>query len=354
MTSAAAQKGIEISKKASKPKEVDFYIRKGIKLNMIYIILSLGAINAFIPLIIILILVVAAAGLMRGYNIFALFGIPALLFSGARGSMIKKSASGQTKGIRAKSKTGGQLIKAGAMAKMTINKNLKNSKSFVKVYSNELANVEKTMGLKGTKAALVALGYANSVTKLNYVKNTKNQLGELSENIDKIEKNTTLANNQKMKNVFDLHVDDIKDGIAAVTASSKKIEDLLNSRYNNKVDHIKLNKEISEEYMEYKKNVKRIIKNTDMLRSELQKEIISNFVEDVRYNTHPTWGIKMAVEHHNIKKEINENGLMAFPTYSKNYMSDIDKKTLTKDINNLNKVVKNIKMTLNKGATVSK
>ncbi len=46
---------------------------------MLPIILSIGAIYAFIPIIVIIILIAAAAGLMRGTDIFALFGIGTLM-----------------------------------------------------------------------------------------------------------------------------------------------------------------------------------------------------------------------------------------------------------------------------------
>ena len=46
---------------------------------IIPILLSFGAINALIPIIIILILIAAAGGIMRGYDLFALFGIGSLV-----------------------------------------------------------------------------------------------------------------------------------------------------------------------------------------------------------------------------------------------------------------------------------
>ena len=67
---------------------------------MISIILSIGAINAFIPLIIILILIVAAAGLMRGYNIFALFGIGVLLGGAGKATLAGKNVASKTEGVR--------------------------------------------------------------------------------------------------------------------------------------------------------------------------------------------------------------------------------------------------------------
>lgn len=59
-------------------------------------VLSIGAINALIPLMIIVILIVAAAGSTRGYSIFNLFGIAVLAGIGTgRGSVQGRSAAGR-------------------------------------------------------------------------------------------------------------------------------------------------------------------------------------------------------------------------------------------------------------------
>lgn len=60
---------------------------------MFWVILSLGAINALIPLLIILILIIAAAGSTRGYSIFSLFGFATLAGIGTGG---KASVRGKT------------------------------------------------------------------------------------------------------------------------------------------------------------------------------------------------------------------------------------------------------------------
>ncbi len=63
---------------------------------MLPIILSFGAVYALIPLLIIIILIAAAAGISRGYDIFAIFGIGVLAGiggkSGGKGSLAGKSA----------------------------------------------------------------------------------------------------------------------------------------------------------------------------------------------------------------------------------------------------------------------
>ncbi|MDE1845660.1 MAG: hypothetical protein KGH53_00025 [Candidatus Micrarchaeota archaeon] len=59
---------------------------------MIGILLSIGAINALIPIIVILILIAAAAGSTRGSKLFEMFGISALLgMSVGRGTLQKQS-----------------------------------------------------------------------------------------------------------------------------------------------------------------------------------------------------------------------------------------------------------------------
>lgn len=59
-------------------------------------IFSLGAINAFIPILIILILLVAAAGLNRGYSLFAFFGLSTLSNAnpGGKSSIVGKTGFG--------------------------------------------------------------------------------------------------------------------------------------------------------------------------------------------------------------------------------------------------------------------
>ncbi len=68
-------------------------------LALIHITLSLGDINAIIPIIIIIILIAAAAGLTRGFDIFSLFGLGTLagIGLGSRGSVAKRGAYDKSK-----------------------------------------------------------------------------------------------------------------------------------------------------------------------------------------------------------------------------------------------------------------
>ncbi len=63
---------------------------------LLAIVLSIGAVDALVPLMIIVILIVAAAGATRGYSIFNLFGIATLAGIGVgRGSFSGRSALGR-------------------------------------------------------------------------------------------------------------------------------------------------------------------------------------------------------------------------------------------------------------------
>ncbi|MEM0147333.1 MAG: hypothetical protein QXF85_02680, partial [Candidatus Micrarchaeaceae archaeon] len=65
----------------------------------IAVMLSFGAVNALIPIMIIVILIAAAAGLMRGYDLFAILGIGTLVGAGSmakKGSVLSRSAYAAT------------------------------------------------------------------------------------------------------------------------------------------------------------------------------------------------------------------------------------------------------------------
>ncbi|MEM3781900.1 MAG: hypothetical protein QXT43_03000, partial [Candidatus Micrarchaeaceae archaeon] len=71
----------------------------GAALLYVSVMLSFGAVNALIPIMIIIILIAAAAGLMRGYDLFAIFGIGTLVGAGAmtkKGSILGRSPYGGT------------------------------------------------------------------------------------------------------------------------------------------------------------------------------------------------------------------------------------------------------------------
>jgi len=119
---------------------------------MISIILSIGAINAFIPLIIILILIVAAAGLMRGYNIFALFGISALLGGAGKATLTGKNVATMTAGFRQGSIT---RNKATALEAAYIQKTATKGKTFAKYYKQEYS-AARANGVSRVEAAKIA------------------------------------------------------------------------------------------------------------------------------------------------------------------------------------------------------
>ncbi len=62
--------------------------------GLAHVVLSIGYITAIIPILIILILIVAAAGLSRGWSLFSLFGLGTLagIGLGSRGSVAKRTA----------------------------------------------------------------------------------------------------------------------------------------------------------------------------------------------------------------------------------------------------------------------
>jgi hypothetical protein len=119
---------------------------------MISIILSLGAINAFIPLIIILILIFAAAGLVRGYNIFALFGISALLGGAGKATLAGKNVAARTGGVRKYSIT---RKKAQALWAYAQKRAISKGKAFAKYYKQEY-NAARANGVSRFEAAKIA------------------------------------------------------------------------------------------------------------------------------------------------------------------------------------------------------
>lgn len=140
------------------------------------IALSLGAINALIPLLIVIILIAAAGASMRGYNIFAIFGISTLAGIGsAKGSFqgknvarsglpnprfqrgFKSAAKAVKKGIkdkRAEKKAIQETVKSGdmnALAKTKIGKSTFGKKHFSEKQMLE-ANLPFSNSFKEMKA----------------------------------------------------------------------------------------------------------------------------------------------------------------------------------------------------------
>ncbi|MGC9204801.1 MAG: hypothetical protein ACP5FN_00765 [Candidatus Micrarchaeia archaeon] len=169
--------------------------------KMIYIMLSLGALNAFIPLIIILILVAAAAGLMRGYNIFSIFGISALLgMSQAKGSFAGKNASRATVGVISRgigttaSRYGGV---AGKMTQAKVKELSKFAKSYAQIgrqaYNNALAQgLTSGQALLASKNAVSAQRHADKAAKLANSKD--GALDKLYDSVNDAEQKKLISN----------------------------------------------------------------------------------------------------------------------------------------------------------------
>ena len=162
---------------------------------MIAIILSIGAINAFIPLIIILILIVAAAGLMRGYNIFALFGISALLGGVGKATLAGKNVA---------AKTGAPITRGKAQ-------NLKNyaqkkGMTFAKYYKEEY-KASRARGVSRVEAAKIASANARiRMAKDNIKQSQESGLDKIDSKTNKkvadviIDSLNTLQNSSALKN----------------------------------------------------------------------------------------------------------------------------------------------------------
>ncbi|MCL5786741.1 MAG: hypothetical protein M1520_00855 [Candidatus Marsarchaeota archaeon] len=95
-------------------------------LGLMHLVLSLGDVDALIPIIIILILIAAAGGLTRGFDIFSLFGLGTLagIGLGSRGSMAKrtaydKSSSQYKEGFVSGSNEGNTHLPVGREGKLT-------------------------------------------------------------------------------------------------------------------------------------------------------------------------------------------------------------------------------------------
>jgi len=166
---------------------------------MISIILSIGAINAFIPLIIILILIVAAAGLMRGYNIFALFGIGVLLGGAGKATLARKNVASKTAGVRAGLKTG---QKAQALGTYIRKEAIPKARKFAKYYRQEY-KASRALGVSRAEAAKIASANA----RINMIDDRINTSQSSLDNIDSklggsLKKSSALKNDIKAQNLY--------------------------------------------------------------------------------------------------------------------------------------------------------
>ncbi len=116
---------------------------------MLPIILSFGSIDALIPLIIIVVLIAAAAGLTRGFDMLKFFGIETMAGIGAgaaaKGSLLKKTAFTKTAGQALVGKGGSITSKVFSPSKMAANSMAKRTARNA-AFQNELKN----LGVKTT------------------------------------------------------------------------------------------------------------------------------------------------------------------------------------------------------------
>ncbi|MGC8572304.1 MAG: hypothetical protein ACP5LH_03445 [Candidatus Micrarchaeia archaeon] len=143
--------------------------------------LSLGAINAFIPLIIILILIVAAAGLMRGYDLFAILGLSTLLVGGPRGTLAGKNVAK----VATFNKTDDIIIKYAKTTKKIVNKNIKKIGSFGIYLRKEYLRL-KSLGVDKKDIPNMALNNAKNRVQLDNINKKFKKLEELNESINKV------------------------------------------------------------------------------------------------------------------------------------------------------------------------
>jgi hypothetical protein len=106
---------------------------------MLPVILSFGAIDALVPLIIIIILIAAAGGLTRGFDMLKFFGIETLAGIGmgaaAKGSLLRKTAFTKKAGqalVGKGGKTTGKLFSPGKAAASKINRRIARNAAFEK------------------------------------------------------------------------------------------------------------------------------------------------------------------------------------------------------------------------------
>jgi len=211
---------------------------------MISIILSIGAINALIPLIIILILIVAAAGLMRGYNIFALFGIGVLLGGAGKATLAGKNVASNTAGFRQGSIT---RKKAQAYTQERAIKGVALGVAFAKYYKQEYS-FARASGASKANAAKIAYSNArirmmqdkinkfqsdlNEGTKIYTKKNNKIEqvkvpLTELLSMLENLNASSALKNDTYAQNLYNSINSEINK-LNSLAAQAKQIQQQLN------------------------------------------------------------------------------------------------------------------------------
>ena len=266
---------------------------------LIPILLSVGAVNALIPLLIVIILIAAAGASMRGYNIFAVFGISTLIGIGtATGSKLKNPARtlvnprysgvGFKGGIKAGK--GALKKKIAAHAEAKANKNtmeqalqntggaglslLSNIKSGGKSIFDEENSIKSNLpdsaahqraydihskllrlgqpGVVSPKAlpgapmrVRLAIRYANAKARLKMSKNAKNQLLSMASASVAAQYGTTLTKRQAKSQAKRLVNKELLKNSGVMEGFIKSRSELLEKEHN------ELNKKITERINKY-------------------------------------------------------------------------------------------------------
>ncbi|MFP3289524.1 MAG: hypothetical protein RXO35_03825 [Candidatus Micrarchaeota archaeon] len=205
---------------------------------MIAIILSLGAINALIPLIIILILIVAAAGLMRGYNIFALFGISALLGGAGKATLAGKNVATKTAGVREGLVT---RKKAQALFGISALANLAGKNVATKTAGVREQEYKAAIASGASKADAAKIAYSNarinmmydkinafqsSLDKIDSKTNKKVDVA-LRESLNELKNSSALKNDADMQNLYNSIVSEMNK-LSNLASQAKQIQQQLN------------------------------------------------------------------------------------------------------------------------------
>ena len=205
---------------------------------LIPVLLSFDIIEALVPVIIVLILIAAAAGLTRGTDIFALFGLGTIMgFANAGSGRVGKGLKGTRYGAdvikrgRAAGKAKGGLVKNAKAAKAKYNA----AKAKAPEARNRLLNrAEKRINKRLVKLQKNKLGNSPKAVKLRAKLNKINATKKAIYNAQKVAKN--IVNNPR-SNIAALG---LAGGMSLSPASIKKLQgkkisgraNALKSRYN--------------------------------------------------------------------------------------------------------------------------
>ncbi len=121
---------------------------------MLQLVFTFGAIDAIVPVLIIIVLIAAAAGLARGFDMLKLLGIETLAggylgsATGGRGSLARKTAIEKPQKLGGFKAAGGAILLAGALKGASKEKS-KSAGERKDALAGELADMAKGKGAKG-------------------------------------------------------------------------------------------------------------------------------------------------------------------------------------------------------------